>query len=310
MNKVFLTILNNVINENYQNIDKEVTLLLSSQFEFKEFQKIYIKFENDNFNKLKKYLLQDKNLDTKLSKMLETSLKQTKKNYNVVTETLPLEIFVVPGGKSETIMNQIRFIYELMDEDFSVLSLLGNDSYTDKSSLAHKLLSFNIKDLPKDFNESLIDTLFDNNGAMEWSIDGHSRIEAIKTILPLYTSPKVLEIYKEVITSSKKEKAISQQVESVINSISEMTVHPEKIFKTKEQQYMLDVLANIINIFKIPVKEENLWSVEDFNYTRPALEMNLPIPSAQTREKIQKNIDEFKINIVNQLVIKKPKPKI
>lgn len=310
MDKKLITVLGNVLNDNYSNVDKDVTLITKSLEDFLEFQLLYIKFQNDKFQKLKNFFVQDKNLDIKLNKIFEESLKQSKNEYKVVSSTLPLEMFVVPGGKSDFTMKKIRTIYELMDEDFSVLSLLGNDNYDDKYPLAHKLLNFNAKDLPKDFRESLIDTLFDSQGAMEWSIDGPSRIEAIKSTLPLYTSHKVLDIYKTVITSTAKQNNISNHVENVINSITEMTVHPEKIFKTKEQEYMLDCLATIIKTFQIPVKNENIFNVEDFNYRRPAEEMGIPATPAKTREKIQDNLEQFKSHITQQLVIKKPKPKI
>lgn len=310
MDKKLITVLQNVLNDNYSNVEKETSLITKSLSDFKEFQALYLKFENDKFQKLKTFLHHDKSFDLKLSKIFEISFKESKNNYSAVTNTLPLEVFVVQGGQSEKALQQLRNMYDIMDEDFTVISLLGNDNYEDKSPLANKLNSFSLKDIPIEFKESLIDSLFAPIGAMEWSIDGASRIEAIKTLLPLYTSPKVIDIFKEVVKSSSKNKEISSHVESVINNITEMTVHPEKIFKIKEQQFMLDTLANIISIYSINIKNENVWEVEDFDYRRPAEEMGIPVTSSKTRVKIQENINQFKENIGSYLIVKQTKPKI
>lgn len=310
MDKKLITVLQNVLNDNYSNVEKESSLVTKSLSDFIEFQHLYVKFQNDKFQQLKNFLQKDKLFDLKLANIFETSLKESKKNYSVVTKTLPLEIFATKGGKSEKLMNQLKSLSDIMDEDFTVISLLGNDSYEDKGQLAHKLSIFNVKDIPIEFKESLIDSLFASEGAMEWSIDGSSRIKAIKTLLTLYTSPKVVDIYKDVVKTSNKSKEISNNVENVINNITEMTVHPEKIFTTKEQEFMLDVLANIINIYKINIKNENVWDVEDFNYNRPAQEMGIPVTPSKTRLKIQENINQFKTNIGSCLIIKKPKTKI
>ena len=314
MDKKLITVLQNVLNDNYANVEKDCSLITKSLNDFIEFQTLYIKFENDKFQQLKNFLHQDKDFDIKLTKIFEQSIKESTKSYSVLSNTLPLEIFVVKGGKSENALQQMKKIHEIMDEDFSGFSLLGNeyydDEYEDTSPLAHKLLSFNLKNIPTDLKESLIHYLFRSEGPMEWSIDSSARIEAIKSLLPLYTSPKVLEIYNDVVKSTNKAKEISNNVESVINSITEMTVHPEKIFTPKQQQFMLDTLANIVSIFKINIKNENVWNVEDFNYRRPAEEMAIPVTPAKTRQKIQDNIDNFKKQIGTYLLVKPNKPKI
>ena len=194
---------------------------------------------------------------------------------------LTFEDFAVKGSLSEQVMKKFRNLYNLMDEDLSAISLFGNDNYDSKQGLSDLLDNFTLKEIPEIFKRSLIFNLFEANGMMEWSIDGPSRCQTIDTIMPLYNSNKVLSIYLEMF-STKLEKEITRNVESVINSITEMTVHPEKIFSLKEQKYMLNNLEIVIKKFSIKL----------------------------TREKIQENLDNFKNNIASNIIIQKPKPKI
>jgi len=309
MDKKLLKILDNVLNNQKSTVDSDVKEISSSLEELKEFQSIYIKFENDNFKKLRDFLNSSTKFDSKFTKILENDLKKAIKNEKLIMLALTFENFSQKGSLSEVVMKKFRNLYDLMDQDLSVISLLGNDNYDDKQDLSDLLDTFKINEIPSIFKTSLIDVLFEPDGAMEWSIDGESRCQAIDTIMPLYTNKKVLDIYNEML-STKLERKITANVENVINSITEMTVHPEKIFSLKEQNYMLSHLETIIKTFNIKVNNKNIFNVEDFNYERPALEMGIPVTSKSTREKIQINLDNFKNNIASNIIIQKPKPKI
>lgn len=272
MDKKLLKILDNVLNNQLSSVDSDVKEIFSTLEELKEFQSIYIKFENDNFKKLKDFLNSSTKFDLKFSKLLDSTLKKSIKDEKLIVLALTFEGFALKGSLSEQVMKKFRNIYTLMDEDLSAISLFGNDNYDSKQGLSDLLDKFTLKEIPEIFKRSLIFNLFEANGMMEWSIDGQSRCEAIDTIMPLYNSNKVLDIYHEIL-STKLEKEITSNVESVINSITEMTVHPENIFSLKEQKNILDKLEVVIKRFNIKLKSKNIFDVEDFNYERPANEM-------------------------------------
>ena len=70
MDKKLLKILDNVLNNQKSTVDSDVKEMFSSLDELKEFQSIYIKFENDNFKKLKDFLNSSTKFDLKFSNLI------------------------------------------------------------------------------------------------------------------------------------------------------------------------------------------------------------------------------------------------
>lgn len=144
MDKKLLKILDNVLNSQKSTVDSDV----KNVFKFgwtKEFQSIYIKFENDNFKKLKRFFLNSSTkFDFKFSKALDATLKKSIKNEKLIMLALAFEDFEVKS-LSEQVMKKFRNLYNLMDEDLSAISLFGNDNYDSKQGLSDLLDNFTLK---------------------------------------------------------------------------------------------------------------------------------------------------------------------
>ena len=149
--------------------------------------------------------------------------------------------------KRESVSHRL-FLSEILEYEFSTTSLLGQDDYTSFKDLAHKLDQISYKDLPREFKKSLILTLFEPEGALEWSVDAPSRRQAIACVMPLYHSSTVRDIFDHELNAKEKNKCANNLV-SLCNIVSEMVANNEMSLPL--HRHILEHLSEIAQLFDL-----------------------------------------------------------
>lgn len=170
--------------------------------------------------------------------------------------------------KRESVIHRL-FLNDILEYEFSTTSLLGQDDYSSFKDLAKKLDQVSYKDLPREFNKTLILTLFEPEGALEWSVDAASRRQAIACVMPLYHSSTVRDIFDHELNAKEKEKCANNLV-SVCNIASEMVARNEMSLPL--HKHILEHLSEIAQLFEISkskIKERlfNYYAENQYDYS-------------------------------------------
>ncbi len=170
--------------------------------------------------------------------------------------------------KRESVIHRL-FLNDILEYEFSTTSLLGQDDYSSFKDLAKKLDQVSYKDLPREFKKTLILTLFEPEGALEWSVDAPSRRLAIRCVMPLYHSSTVKDIFDNDLTIKEK-KTCANNLVSLCNIASEMVARNEMSLSL--HKHILEHLSEIAQLFEISkseIKERlfNYYAENQYDYS-------------------------------------------
>lgn len=221
---------------------------LNTQFlmgDARSFNSVYTRIQEDYPKALDTLTLllgshvSDKQWDTLLS---PTNLKKLNKY-----ALLYLTTHFPQQTKRESVIHRL-FLAEILEYEFSTTSLLGQDDYSSFKDLANKLDQISYNDLPREFNKSLILTLFEPEGALEWSVDAASRRQAIDCVMPLYRSSTVRDIFDHELNAKEKKKCANNLV-SLCNIASEMVAKNDMSLSL--HKHILQHLSEIAQLFDL-----------------------------------------------------------
>lgn len=188
------------------------------------------------------------------------------------------------------------------------LSFLGNDQYTDLKSEIQKLKNIDIKSIPSDVAVDFIKEIFKGEGALEWSVDGDSRMKSAKLMEPVYMSDEVIQLtQREFKKDPQLNKYVGREVASVINFITEWSVRPidnnaKTTFNLSQQKKLLSICSNIINTHKIKISKSDIWDAKDYESVadRDSDENGYRKQRKLKFDEVQSNLDSFKQSIQAQ----------
>lgn len=247
--------------------------------------------------------------EQQLQKLLFTS-KQIRRA-DISDEQLEFLLpFVVEGSDLETAItaelncSPERSESNLRDCVYNLdgVSFFSNDTYNDLDDVVECLNHVRVELLSHDTKILFLNTFFNADHATEWSVDGHSRQEAIKQLMRVYEHPMAVAIYKDRRDANMYNTLkVTGLVTEVVNLITQYTANCEKIITTAQQKWMLKQISTICQNYGIPVNLADVsWALEFKNSDEEtAQSFGIAPASSALFEKTQKNLEEF-INTLKQ----------
>lgn len=305
LQKQQISALNDVVNNNLANVSSV------NDFIFNNFEIFLINATNLGIDQktLLNFMKNDKQLSTKLNSFIDNLDIDTFNEYNDFINNLveknKLPAYIQKNQENKEIEILVEMKSTLDQFSYIGISFLGNDSYTDIKENVKKLNSFDINKISSESAVDFLTNVFASEGAMEWSIDGPSRVKAATLLEPLYKSPVFIDLVnRELQNNPKLAVKIGEEVSRVINNITEWSLRPinnsgSSSFTVAYQKKLLSICSDVINNGNIPIKESNINHAKDFEdiCDRDSSEYGYKKTPKIKYDTVQTHLDNFKNSI-------------